>query len=77
MVIWALPSASAERPQGIKYRLFCGRPGECLVRLDNETGKGDHWHYGDRESFYHVQSVDRLLADFRRDCTRLAGWRWK
>jgi hypothetical protein len=24
MVLWALPSASAERPHGMKYRLFCG-----------------------------------------------------
>jgi len=65
MVIWALPSTSAERPHGIKYRLFCGRSGECLVRYDNEAGKGDHRHYGDHEVFYRVQSVDRLLADFR------------
>ncbi len=49
MVLWALPSASAERAHGMKYRLFCGRPGECLVRYDNEPGKGDHRHYGNRE----------------------------
>jgi len=77
MVIWALSSATAERPHGIKYRLFCGRSGECLVRYDNEAGKGDHRHYGDREVPYCVRSVAHLLADFRQDCVRLAGWRWE
>jgi hypothetical protein len=77
MVIWALPSATEERPHRLKYRLFCGRPEECLVRYDNEAGKGDHRHYGNREESYRFESVKRLLADFRRDCARLVGWRWE
>lgn len=76
MVVWRLPSASAERPHGLKYRLFCGTRDECFVRYDNETGKGDHRHYGRREESYRFESVDRLLEDFRSDCVRLAGWRW-
>jgi uncharacterized protein YwbE len=43
-VVWRLPKLSAERPHGLKYRLYCGRGGVCLVRYDNETGKGDHRH---------------------------------
>jgi hypothetical protein len=35
MMIWALPQASIERRHGLKYRLYCGRDGECLVRYDN------------------------------------------
>jgi hypothetical protein len=77
MVLWALPSASAERAHGMKYRLFCPRPGECLVRYDNEAGKGDHRHYENRDEPYRFESVERLLGDFRDDCTRLAGWRWE
>jgi hypothetical protein len=77
MVVWALPSAESERPHTLKYRLFCGRPGACLVRYDNESGKGDHRHYGEREEPYRFHSVERLLADFRDDCARLAGWRWE
>jgi len=77
MVIWALPSATEERPHSLKYRLFCGRFEECLVRYDNEAGKGDHRHYGNREESYRFESVERLLADFREDCARLAGWRWE
>jgi hypothetical protein len=76
MVIWALPRASAERPHGLKYRLYCGRGEHCIVRYDNEAGKGDHRHYGDREESYRFESLEKLLEDFREDCTRLAGWRW-
>ena len=41
-VIWQLADPTADRPHGLKYRLYCGRGGECIVRYDNETGKGDH-----------------------------------
>jgi hypothetical protein len=66
-----------DRLHGLKYRLFCGRRGECLVRYDNEAGKGDHRHYGEREEPYPFKTVERLLADFRADCARLADWSWK
>ena len=77
MVIWALPRAAAERAHGLKYRLYCGRGRICLVRYDNEAGKGDHRHFGDREEAYGFESLEKLLEDFREDCTRLAGWRWQ
>jgi hypothetical protein len=77
MVIWALPRPSADRPHGLKYRLYCGRGGHCVVRYDNEAGKGDHRHYDDREESYRFESLEKLLEDFRKDCTRLAGWRWR
>lgn len=76
MVIWALPQGSADRPHGLKYRLYCGRGDACLVRYDNETGKGDHRHYGEREEVYRFESLDKLVEDFQNDCARLAGWRW-
>ena len=60
MVIWRLPAATEKRPHALKYRLFCGRPDACLVRYDNEGGKGDHRHYGDREEPYHFETVERL-----------------
>ena len=77
MVIWALPVPTVDRQHGIKYRLYCGHGGNCLVRYDNEAGKGDHRHYGEQEEAYRFISLDRLIADFRDDCTRLAGWRWQ
>jgi len=75
LVIWQLPAKTRERPHGLKYRLWCGRAGSTLVRYDNESGKGDHRHYGEREAPYAFQSVERLLADFAADVERLCGWR--
>ena len=75
LVIWQLPAKTRERPHGLKYRLWCGRAGATLVRYDNESGKGDHRHYGEREAPYAFQSVERLLADFAADVERLCGWR--
>jgi hypothetical protein len=77
MVIWQLATPSSDRPHGLKYRLYCGRGVACVVRYDNEIGKGDHCHYGVQEVAYDFVSVDKLIEDFRRDCARLAGWSWE
>lgn len=71
MVVWQLPQTTSDRPHGYKYRLYCGRAGRCLVRYDNETGKGDHVHYGDDERAYRFVSLEKLIADFEEDVTRL------
>jgi hypothetical protein len=77
MVIWSLPEPTSDRPHGLKYRLYCGKDGRCVVRYDNETGKGDHRHYGRREEAYAFASVEKLIADFKADCERLTGWIWE
>ncbi|MGQ0656726.1 MAG: toxin-antitoxin system TumE family protein [Chromatiales bacterium] len=77
MEIWKLQAPTKDRPHGLKYRLYCGRLGRCVVRYDNETGKGDHRHKGNHEEPYRFESVSKLINDFRADCSKLAGWRWK
>ncbi len=77
MVIWALPKPTPDRPHALKYRMYCGKNGRCVVRYDNETGKGDHRHYGRREEAYAFESIEKLIADFKADCERLAGWVWE
>jgi len=68
MVLWQLPGKTAEKPYGLKYRLYYGLPdGTCVVRYDNETGKGDHRHRGDREESYQFKDVETLVADFLQD----------
>jgi Family of unknown function (DUF6516) len=75
IVIWKLPKAAPDRPHSLKYRLFFGSPtGECLVRYDNETGKGDHIHYGIEEIEYKFKSVQKLRADFWHDVKRIGGY---
>lgn len=71
MVIWQLPTSTAERPHGLKYRLQAHRRGQTLVRYDNETGKGDHRHFGHREERYEFESMARLIEDFIADVERL------
>jgi hypothetical protein len=71
--IWQLPDATEERPHRLKYSLFYGRTGERIVGYDNETGKGDHRHYGSREVPYAFDSMERLIRDFFADVARERG----
>ncbi|MCB1498942.1 MAG: hypothetical protein KDK07_04005 [Bauldia sp.] len=68
--VWRLDRPTRERPHGLKYSLFYGRPGRRIVGYDNERGKGDHRHYGDREEVYGFTSFEDLLADFWADVRR-------
>ena len=73
MVIWRLPKTDAERPHGLKYRLFYGREGVRLIGYDNERGKGDHRHYGNREEAYLFKTAEILVADFIHDVKAARG----
>jgi hypothetical protein len=72
LVIWQLPRTLPGSAHTFKYRLAFVVDGICVLRYDNETGKGDHRHIGAREEAYTFKTVDRLLADFRRD---IEQWR--
>jgi Family of unknown function (DUF6516) len=65
--IWRLPAETVERPHGLKYSLFYGRPGERIIGYDNETGKGDHRHYREREESYRFTTFEALILDFMND----------
>lgn len=67
LVLWELPKRTAEWPQGYKYRLALVSNGVCVLRYDNERGKGDHVHIGDVERDYGFRDVDQLVADFLGD----------
>ena len=72
MVIWQLPQGTKERPHGLKYRLYYGTAdGKCLVRYDNEKGKGDHRHAKGKETIYRFTDIETLVADFQRDIDRI------
>lgn len=73
IVLWQLPEPTPERPHGFKYRLYYGRHGVCLVRYDNETGKGDHRHIRGRETPYEFKSVEQLRRDFEEDMKAVGG----
>ncbi len=69
LVIWELDNPLKGCVHPFKYRLFCGNQetGECLVRYDNEQGKGDHRHVAQREEPYSFTSLEVLFTDFERD----------
>lgn len=72
IVAWELPQPLPGSVHGYKYRLAFVVNGECVLRYDNETGKGDHKHINSRETAYHFSTIHQLVADFFRDVTR---WR--
>jgi uncharacterized protein DUF6516 len=70
LVLWRVPKPSARSTHAFKYRLAYIVDGVCVVRYDNEVGKGDHRHFGDKESAYTFETPDKLVADFQRDIAR-------
>lgn len=65
--IWRLPSPQPGCGHSFKYRLAFIANGRCVLRYDNERGKGDHKHVDGRESPYPFRDLPTLLADFDRD----------
>ncbi|MFN0161819.1 MAG: DUF6516 family protein [Burkholderiales bacterium] len=71
LVLWQLSSPLPGSSHSFKYRLAFIRDGICLVRFDNEAGKGDHRHIRGRESTYAFVSPERLIQDFLRESRRV------
>jgi uncharacterized protein DUF6516 len=46
------------------YRLALVEEGVCVLRYDNEAGKGDHRHSGNVKKPYRFTNVETLLAAF-------------
>ncbi len=73
VIIWLLPEPLPGCSHRLKYRLYYGVPGgQCLVRYDNERGKGDHRHFQGNEESYDFTTVEKLLNDFDNDVRRLS-----
>jgi hypothetical protein len=70
LVLWRLPRAVGGSAHDFKYRLAYVVRGECVLRYDNEVGKGDHRHVGGIQSAYTFTTPEKLIADFQRDIER-------
>jgi hypothetical protein len=70
MVIWLVPEPVRGSTHGFKYRLAQIVHGICIVRYDNEAGKGDHKHTGDDEVDNGFAGIDALQTDFWTDVER-------
>jgi hypothetical protein len=62
--IWQVPTPVRGSQHGYKYSLAYVVRGICVLRFDNEAGKGDHFHLGLVEMPYNFVSIPRLLFDF-------------
>ena len=72
LVVWRLPAPLAGSEHSFKYRLALVDAGVCVMRYDNEAGKGDHKHLGEVEVDYPFRGIDVLMTDFWAD---VAAWR--
>lgn len=72
VIVWRLPQPLSGSTHCFKYRLAYVVECECVLRYDNESGKGDHRHFGTEETAYEFVSVDQLLDDFFADA---AAWK--
>ncbi len=67
LIIWRLPSPAMGSRHAFKYRFALVVEGKCVLRYDNEPGKGDHKHYGGKEIPYEFITPGQLMDDFWRD----------
>lgn len=70
LVLWQIPRPLDGSNHSYKYRLAYVVGGECVLRYDNEAGKGDHRHYRGKEGKYAFSTPDKLMGDFQRDIAR-------
>ena len=70
LVLWQVPQPVRGSVHAYKYRLAYVVDEVCVLRYDNEAGKGDHRHSEDEETAYHFTTPEQLIADFQADIAR-------
>ncbi len=70
LVLWRLPRPMKGSAHRFKYRLAYVMRGVCVLRYNNEAGKGDHRHFAGKERPYAFVSPEQLIADFQHDIAR-------
>jgi hypothetical protein len=71
VVLRHLPSAVPGSTHPFKYRLALVVNGVCVLRYDNERGKGDHRHPGDSDEAIAFTSLEALFDAFQADMERI------
>jgi hypothetical protein len=70
LIVWLVPLPLRGSNHRYKYRFALVAEGVCVLRYDNETGKGDHRHIGADEHAYHFVGIKPLRRDFLADVRR-------
>ena len=63
--VWETPGPVRGSEHRLKYALAYVVEGVCVLRYDNEAGKGDHRHVGGADDRF--TTPEQLLADFWQD----------
>lgn len=75
VVLWHLPAPVPGSVHPFKYRLALVVHGECVLRYDNERGKGDHRHVrgpgGEVEEPIAFTTLEALYDAFQADMERM------
>ena len=71
MFVWEIPNPLSGRNHLYKYRLALVVNQVCIMRYDNEPGKGDHKHIGEEEFEYNFTTAEKLIEDFWKDVEKL------
>jgi Family of unknown function (DUF6516) len=66
LVLWRVPTPVLGSAHDFKYRLAYVVEMKCVVRYDNEVGKGDHRHFGVTAKAYKFSTPERPIVDFRK-----------
>lgn len=69
--VYGVPQPLKGSAHSYKYRLAYIVSHTCVMRYDNESGKGDHKHDGETESPYRFHDLPTLLRDFFTDVERI------
>ncbi|MCU0611358.1 MAG: DUF6516 family protein [Candidatus Eisenbacteria bacterium] len=70
VVVWKVPTPVTPSTHGFRCRLAYVVGGQCVLRYDNERGKGDHRHTETTEESYDFSTPDQLMVDFTADVAR-------
>ncbi len=70
LVLWRVTKPLPGSMHSFKYRLAYVVDQQCVLRYDNEAGKGDHRHRGNAERAYRFTTPEKLIEDFQADIER-------
>jgi hypothetical protein len=64
LVVWRVPVPVRGSHHEFRYRLALVVDGDCVLRYDNEAGKGDHRHVRNKEHEYRFKSAEQFARRF-------------
>ena len=64
IVVWVVPTSVRGSEHEYKYRFALIDKDRCVLRYDNEAGKGDHKHLSEVEVPYVFRTLEQMQDDF-------------